>query len=73
MRELLEKKQAQDTLVNLDRFYYAVLLDECDGNRREALNQLAVILIQNRKNLPFIFRPKATGNSLNREILVSRT
>ncbi|NMA92641.1 MAG: hypothetical protein GX973_05945 [Firmicutes bacterium] len=44
VRELLEKKQAQDTLVNLDRFYYAVLLDECDGNRREALNQLAVIL-----------------------------
>lgn len=44
VKQLLEQKQAGGTLENLDRFYYALILDEADGNRQEALNQLAAIL-----------------------------
>lgn len=44
IKELLEQKQAEGLLENLDRFYYALILEQADGNRQEALSQLAVIL-----------------------------
>ncbi len=44
LKQLVEQKLAGGTLENSDRFYYALILDQEDGNRQGALDQLAVIL-----------------------------
>lgn len=44
IKQLLEKKQAGGTLKNIDHFYYALILNEEDGNKQEALNHLSVVL-----------------------------
>ena len=44
IKQLLEKKQVGGTLENIDHFYYALILNEEDGNKQEALNHLSVVL-----------------------------
>ncbi|HHX87870.1 MAG TPA: hypothetical protein GX693_06825 [Firmicutes bacterium] len=64
LKQLLEQKQAGGTLENLDRFYYALVLDEVDSDRQGALDQLSTILDTEPEDSPLYSYAKSYREQL---------